>query len=293
MIAGMAIAFTACKQDSDVPVSAVDDRPLTVTAAMPISAWGVESRADGFITDLAFHYYAADGEENAAPQSLEVDNTVEDESISFTTNVENQRLLWSKIKKENNQATFFLTATKDGVEYWATKTVTPGEAVTFGEMKPRKSKFTINLKVKSNLSSIVGSDFAFALSGVKNAATATVVTTQAWPCEENSSGTEYEFTDISVSDKTVSATALFAPQNVGNLTVSYKSKVVATITLADVAVSKDVTKRTEKANVLKAGEHIIVSACLNLMGLTPSITVEGFTADSGSHEFNGTVTTNP
>lgn len=296
MTAVMAIVATACTQDAELPTPANDDRPLVVTASLPVQAWGVESRSDDTPIDLTLHYTASNAQEGNGLQTFNITNlTLEDNSITFTTAADSDdedspRLVWSQIKSGTS---LYLTAEKDGLAYWAKKDdVTHGESVLFGEMGLRKSRFTVELTV-NGISDLTAADFTLSLSGVQAPATTPSVTAQAWDCAEGDLISVELSNGTGDSDK-LTYTADFAPQTGDQkLTISYNGTNLGEITLSNIDV--DVNEGSKTANQWGAGEHITLDVTINLTQLgKPNITtVTGFKAAGGTHDFNGTVTPNP
>ena len=293
-IAVMAIAFTACTHDSEIPVSVTDDSPLAVTASMPEDIWSVVSRngEQSGLSGLEFHYTPAKGTATIAT-FLVTEYNYNDGSISFTTDKEmsNERLCWKDIKKEN--FALYLTVVKDGISYWASNlSATCGNDVIRFQLSPRLSRFTVKLNVSANLE-LHEDDFVFTLSGVKDKASSADPTDQAWPTDKETIE-DYVFS-VNKIDDAFTATADFAPQTVGNLTIAYKGAILGVIDLSGVTVtSNEGTEKDSYANVLSAGCHITVNASMNMTGLVPgSIQVEVFTTSTGNeHNFNGVITTN-
>ena len=288
LMAVLAIVVTACTHDADFMDSA-ENSPLVVTASMPLQAWGVESQGrsvdENGITELKLHYTPVAAGANDVPTPFAISVfSMNNNAISFTTKATvsgSQRLLWNQIDKTQP---LYLTLKKNGLEYWAkAEGVSAGSEVSFGEMKPRMSKFTVKLSV-AGLSNLDADDFNLSLSDVYDAAYEAPVTEQAWPT--TGTGTLFPFQDLELSGSTLSASALFAPQTVGSLVISYKSSPIGTIVLSGVAINN----RTENANVFKAGEHITIIAQLNMTELTPGIVnVQGFEKEPEDMEFNGSV----
>ena len=297
MIAAMAIAFTACSQEGDVPVLPTDEQPISFSASVPVKAFGVESRADN-PTDWTLYYQLKGKNTLDSSTGKYLTVTPETKGYSFKARYaykykegdEHRDLVWSVIEPNTK---FYLTVVKDGVEYWAegTKKATDNSeyVVDFKVMKPRKARFTIELTVKGNMS-VDDDDFTFSFDKVKEAAVkAENVKVQAWPVKENQNeGAEYTYTDVVLAGKVYTASADFAPQKVNTLTVNYKNTFNWNVDLNKVTVATDDTE-SKMASEWRAGEHIILKLSVSLDELKPgNITVEGFTAEE-ENNFNGTV----
>ena len=298
MIAAMAIAFTACSQEGDVPVLPTDEQPISFSASVPVKAFGVESRADN-PTDWALYYQLKGKNTLDSSTGNYLTVTPETEGYSFKARyeykykegvenkIEHRDLVWSVIEPNTK---FYLTVVKDGVEYWAegTKsTVESGFLVKFGVMKPRKTRFFLNLTVSG--SKAVKSGFTFSLSGVKEAATtAPDVTEQAWPTTETDF-TTFPWTNDAAAQQngTYTYSHDFAPQTAENLTIKYGNTFTWTKSLSEIKV--DFNGQESTANQWKPGYQITLNVAVALDDLTPgAITVNGFT-NGGSQDFNGTV----
>lgn len=326
MIAAMAIAFTACTQEGDVPVLPTDEQPISFSASVPVKAFGVESRANqlSFPDDLTLHFKMKGSDEwstcvfedlyekghtdlvtgdatngwsfnalyaytSKSPNwEFNPEQPESESNPKYKDVIEHRDLVWSLIQEDgNNKATFYLTATKDGVAYWAKAEVADGTPVTFGEMKPRKTRFILNLTVSGSKADKRG--FTFSLSGVKKAADNAIVTEQAWPATT----TTYVENDFSWDSTSEAANGKytyshdFAPQTVGNLTIKYGNTFTWTKSLSGIKVDFDGQEST--ADLWKPGYQITLNVEVALDDLTPGIiTVNGFT-DGVSQDFNGTV----
>ena len=297
MIAAMAIAFTACSQEGDVPVLPTDEQPISFSASVPVKAFGVESRADN-PTDWTLYYQLKGTTSLVSSTGGELDVTSGTEGYSFKARyaykykegnedrTEHRDLVWSVIEPNTK---FYLTVEKDGVEYWAegTKsTVESNFSVNFGVMKPRKTRFILNLTVSGSADK---SGFTFSLSDVKKAADNAIVTEQAWPATT----TTYVENDFSWDSTSEAANGKytyshdFAPQTVGNLTIKYGDTFTWTKSLSEIEV--DFVGQKSTANQWKPGYQITLNVAVALDDLKPgAITVNGFT-EGGSQDFNGTV----
>lgn len=304
MIAAMAIAFTACSQEGDVPVLPTDEQPISFSASVPVKAFGVESRADN-PTAWTLYYQLKGTNTLVSSTGDYLTVTSVNEVYSFKARyaynykegnedkTEHRDLVWSVL---DTQSEFYLTVVKDDVEYWAkgTKEATDNSeyVVDFDVMKPRLARFTIELTVKGNMS-VAASDFTFSFEKVMEAAEhAKNVKEQAWPVKKNQNGegveVEYTYTDVVLDNKVYTASADFAPQTVNTLTVNYKNTFNWNVDLTKVTVATD-DNNSKWASEWEAGEHIILKLSVSLDELKPgNITVEGFTAVE-ENNFNGTV----
>lgn len=299
MIAAMAIAFTACSQEGDVPVLPTDEQPISFSASVPVKAFGVESRADN-PTDWALYYQLKGTNTFVSSTGDYLKFTSVNEVYSFKARyaynykegnedkTEHRDLVWSVIEPNTK---FYLTVVKDGVEYWAEGTKSADESefsVNFGVMKPRKTRFILNLTVSGSKADKSG--FTFSLSGVKEAATtASDVTNQAWPTTDTTISS-FSWTNDATAQQngTYTYSHDFAPQTVGNLTIKYGNTFTWEKQLSDISVV-DENNRTSNAAAWEAGSQITLNVAVALDDLTPgAITVNGFT-DGGNQSFDGTV----
>lgn len=300
MIAAMAIAFTACSQEGDVPVLPTDEQPISFSASVPVKAFGVESRAND-PTDWKLYYQLKGKNTLDSSTGNYLTVTSGTEGYSFKARyaykykegnediTEHRDLVWSVIEPDTK---FYLTVVKDNnVEYWAegTKNVVGSKlSVNFGEMKPRKTRFILNLTVSGSRADKSG--FTFSLSDVKDAATeASDVTKQAWPVTEDDFET-FSWTNDAAAQQngTYTYSHDFAPQTVGNLTIKYGNTFTWRKSLSEIEVVGLVRPNPNAATWL-AGSQITLNVAVALDDLTPgAITVNGFTKVDDQF-FDGTV----
>ena len=125
------IVITACQQDNVIK----DSTYLTVTAKMPAEAWGVLSRSEGDVSDIKFHYTPNSANEIYTKE-------INGNSLNFTID----GLTWSDVKSGSS---FYLTCKSGDVEYWGkVENPTSDNAISFGELKPRYAKLTVNVTVE-------------------------------------------------------------------------------------------------------------------------------------------------
>lgn len=297
------LLFNACHNE-DLTSETGNENHLTVTAKAPAEAFGTLTRAtleEGGLSDLTIYYTPVSGEGllfEYTPSDAQYDPG--NKTISFTTKGEgvgNNRIVWDEIHKdENGKSTFYLIVNTTGEErqLWGTCTATHGEDLDFGTLKSRFAKLSINVKVKSNTSLDSDEKLDIQTTLHEAEAEATDVTDPVWPVSDNEitdpfgTGANPAVLDITGNEGSVTVSRICAEQDFdGLVTFTYLNK-EWTLNLSQVVVTGE---SGQKANQLRAGQHLSVSATLNMVSLTsPFISITDIEAATGYEStLNGAV----
>ena len=281
-IAAMATAITACSGEETLAPEA--GTPVTVSATIPGDVWAVASRGAGeTYTDWTLHY--TDYKGYAATYAPTV--TEENGTFSFTSD---KNLVWEQIDATKpihlTCVTDNGTASDDTDDYTlhvSVASATPREALAFGTMKPTVAKFTVNFTLTTNSTEAIS--IGFEAKGMADDYDPQA-NNGAWPANdsENVTGFGSSLVDTpAAGTRTVTGTILLPEQEMGDdLIVKYGSH-QWTVNLSTIFVGNT----TQKANQLKAGQHITLNIKASYTSLNaPSIEIEAFT-QGGSYDLGG------
>lgn len=274
---------------------------LTITAKAPAEAFGSATRAelaDGGLSGLTICYTPVNGEGllfTYSPSYAVYDPA--DKTITFTTKGDeegNNRIVWDEINKdENGGSTFYLIVNTTGEErqFWGSCSVAHGSDLNFGTLRSRFAKLSINVTVQSNTTLDSDEKISVYTDLYEAEDSAHDITEYVWPVSDNTIsdpfGTESNPAqlDINGNTGTVSVSRICAEQDFdGILTFHYLDKEwTLDISEHDVAGGEE----GQKANQLKAGQHLTISATLNMISLTsPFVTITDIEAAT---EYTGTI----
>lgn len=294
------LLFNACSTEYLASETKTADY-LTVTAKAPAEPFGSATRAelaDGGLSGLTICYTPANGEDllfTYTPSDA-VYNPA-GKTITFTTkgdNEGNNRIVWDEINKdESGNSTFYLTVNSANEErqFWGTCTTVHGNDLSFGTLKSRFAKLTINVTIQSNTVLDIDEKLSIHTTLCEAEDSAHDITEYVWPVSDNTIsdpfGTESNPAqlDINGNTGTVSVSRICAEQDFdGILTFYYLDKEwTLDISEHDVAGGEE----GQKANQLKAGQHLTISATLNMISLTsPFVTITDIEAAT---DYTGTI----
>ena len=287
-IAAMATAITACSGEESLAPEA--NTPITVSATIPGDVWAVASRGAGeeIYSDWTLHYTNYKGEAATYSPIVSVNNG----TASFTTGDD---LVWAKLdatlpihltcKTDNGTAS---DATDDYTLHVSVANATPREELAFGAMKPVVAKFTVNFTLTTNSSETVS--IGFEAKGMAADYNPLETTDGAWPASDLVSEYVIGFETLQVEQeegslvRTVTGTILLPQQEMNPiLSFGLGQAIPWTVDLSTVSVGTT----TQKANQLKAGQHLTLNITASHISLnSPSIEVEAFT-NGDSYELGG------